>query len=233
VPHPPPEPQSGSTAVESASHVRMTAEDRRRQLIEVAIDLFSRKGFNGTTTKEIAAAAGVTEAIIFRHFETKQHLYTAIIDDKLQCAAGSEWFLEMKACMSRNDDEGLFRGLAKAIIGTHRTDPRFERLMLYAALEGNDIALIYMRQIVASIVEAFREYISRRQREGALRDLQPDAVIMAIAGMAKNYAMGKYLHGFKEPCMTDEQAVDAFARITMDGLRTSPIAKKRTAGEKR
>ena len=34
---------------------RMSAEDRRRQLIEVAIDLFSRKGFDGTTTKEIAA----------------------------------------------------------------------------------------------------------------------------------------------------------------------------------
>jgi len=48
----------------------MSGEDRRRQLIEVAIDLFSRRGFSGTTTREIALAAGVTEAIIFRHFAT-------------------------------------------------------------------------------------------------------------------------------------------------------------------
>jgi TetR/AcrR family transcriptional regulator len=34
--------------------------------------LFSKKGFRGTTTKEIAQAAGVSEAIIFRHFETKE-----------------------------------------------------------------------------------------------------------------------------------------------------------------
>jgi TetR/AcrR family transcriptional regulator len=196
----------------------MPAEDRRQQLLEVAIDLFSRKGFNGTTTKEIAAAAGVTEAIIFRHFETKQHLYTAIIDNKLQCAAGSEWFSEIKAAMDRNDDEGLFRRLAKAIIGTHRVDPKFERLMLYAALEGNDIALIYMRQITASIVDAFRAYILRRQREGALRKVQPDAVIMAIAGMAKNYAMGKFIHEFKEPCLSDDEAINAFTGIIMNGI---------------
>ena len=44
--------------------------------------LFSERGFRGTTTKEIAQAAGVSEAIIFRHFATKEDLYTAIIDHK-------------------------------------------------------------------------------------------------------------------------------------------------------
>ena len=62
--------------------VRMPAEDRRRQIIGVAIRLFSQKGFRGTTTKEIAAAAGVNEAIIFRHFVTKSELYSAMIDEK-------------------------------------------------------------------------------------------------------------------------------------------------------
>ena len=61
---------------------RLPAEDRRRQLLETALGLFSKKGFDGTTTKEIAAAAGVTEAIIFRHFPTKQELYSAVLDYK-------------------------------------------------------------------------------------------------------------------------------------------------------
>jgi AcrR family transcriptional regulator len=51
--------------------VRMNAGDRRRQLLDAALELFSRKGFGGATTKEIAASAGVTEAIIFRHFPSK------------------------------------------------------------------------------------------------------------------------------------------------------------------
>src|SRR5215207_2497876 len=61
---------------------RMCAGDRRRQIAEVAMRLFSERGFRGTTTKEIAQAAGVSEAIIFRHFATKEELYTAIIDYK-------------------------------------------------------------------------------------------------------------------------------------------------------
>src|SRR5215208_8490986 len=61
---------------------RMCADDRRRQIAEVAMRLFSERGFRGTTTKEIAQAAGVSEAIIFRHFATKEELYTAIIDYK-------------------------------------------------------------------------------------------------------------------------------------------------------
>jgi AcrR family transcriptional regulator len=50
---------------------RLPASDRRRQLVETALDFFSREGLGGTVTKEIAAAAGITEAIIFRHFPTK------------------------------------------------------------------------------------------------------------------------------------------------------------------
>src|SRR5580658_5165967 len=45
---------------------RMPGEDRRRQLLRVAIDSFARNGFSGTKTKDIAAAAGVSEAILFR-----------------------------------------------------------------------------------------------------------------------------------------------------------------------
>jgi TetR/AcrR family transcriptional regulator len=58
---------------------RMSATDRKQQLLETALDLFSRKGFEGTTTKELACAAGVAEAVIFRHFASKQALYTAAL----------------------------------------------------------------------------------------------------------------------------------------------------------
>src|SRR5215207_2645801 len=78
---------SGGTAPPPAAHPqpaagRMCADERRLQIAEVAMRLFSERGFRGTTTKEIAQAAGVSEAIIFRHFATKEELYTAIIDYK-------------------------------------------------------------------------------------------------------------------------------------------------------
>src|SRR5918999_3883172 len=66
----------------TAAGSRLSAEERRREIVRVAVKLFSQRGFRGTTTKEIAQAAGVSEAIIFRHFATKDELYSAIIDDK-------------------------------------------------------------------------------------------------------------------------------------------------------
>ena len=71
---------------------RLKADDRRSQLIEAAMDLFSRKGFAGTTTKEIAHAAGVSEAIIFRHFATKRDMYTAIIEHNIHSANAQRGF---------------------------------------------------------------------------------------------------------------------------------------------
>src|SRR4051812_30308135 len=119
-------------------HPRMPAEDRRRQLLETAIDLFSQKGFAGTTTREIAAAAGVNEAIIFRHFATKQELYKAILDYK--CGGNSGKMLEeVDRFIAADDDEGLVRFLITRIIAFHREDPRFQRLLMHAALEGHEL----------------------------------------------------------------------------------------------
>ena len=50
----------------------MTGENRKLQILRVAIGLFSQRGFRGTTTKDIAAVAGVSEAMLFKHFATKQ-----------------------------------------------------------------------------------------------------------------------------------------------------------------
>jgi len=64
---------------------RLDSVARRQSILDAALPLFAQKGFAATTTKEIAQAAGVSEALIFKHFPTKTSLYEAIfltcIDD--------------------------------------------------------------------------------------------------------------------------------------------------------
>ncbi len=195
------------------------------------MDLFSRKGFGGTTTKEIAAAAGVNEAVIFRHFSTKQKLYTAILDNRLNKVGKSEWLATTKECMEREDDEGLFRALARIIIHAHRTDPQFERLMLYSGLEGHELASMHHRQMALPIFDMLRQYIRRRQRAGALRQCEPGLVIVAIAGMAQHYAMMTEIFGLREITASDDEVVETFTRIVLDGVRIK-IGKSGTAKKK-
>jgi TetR/AcrR family transcriptional regulator len=197
---------------------RKPAAERRTQLIDVAIGVFARKGFGGATTKEIAVAAGVTEAIIFRHFATKQDLYKAILDSRCTNPEIESWFADTQQFMDRKDDEGLFRHLISKIIASIREDPRFERLMLHAALEGHEIAIMYHNQFALPIGKQLIEYISKRQRAGAIRACDSKAVIFAIAGAAHYYAHQKYLYQSAELPMPDEAATEAFLDILMHGL---------------
>src|SRR5260370_28587640 len=60
---------------------RLSAPDRRQQILQVAVKLFARQGYNGATTREISRMAKVNEAIIFRHFPTKEDQYWAGIEE--------------------------------------------------------------------------------------------------------------------------------------------------------
>ncbi|PYM09743.1 MAG: hypothetical protein DME18_17505 [Verrucomicrobia bacterium] len=51
---------------------RLSAEERREAIVKAALPLFARKGFANTTTRELADAAGVSEALIYKHFPSKE-----------------------------------------------------------------------------------------------------------------------------------------------------------------
>src|ERR1700681_2661655 len=73
---------SPNAIIPSPLGARMAGDERRMQILGCAVRLFSQRGFRGTTTKEIAQAAGISEAMVFRHFATKEELYSAILDHK-------------------------------------------------------------------------------------------------------------------------------------------------------
>jgi TetR/AcrR family transcriptional regulator len=211
-------------SAENERSKRLPAEERRRQLIETAVDLFSRHGFDGTTTRSIAGAAGVSEAILFRHFASKQELYGAILEHKLRQSGQEEWFAGMRAIAERDDDERLFLELARKVLESYRTDPQFRRVMLYASLEGHEIARIAERMIGIPVFEFLRGYIARRQEQGAFRRMDPAVVAIALAGITSFYGMVTRLFGVALVDVPDDDVAAAFADIVLRGLR-APAAE--------
>jgi AcrR family transcriptional regulator len=59
---------------------RLPADQRREQLLEVALRLFAVRGFAATTMDDIAAAAGVTKPLLYQHFDSKRALYLELVD---------------------------------------------------------------------------------------------------------------------------------------------------------
>ena len=63
------------------SSLRLTADARRTQILDVAVDVFGQGGYYGASMNDIADAAGVTKPVLYQHFDSKSDLYRALIDD--------------------------------------------------------------------------------------------------------------------------------------------------------
>ncbi|GAC1404727.1 MAG: hypothetical protein NVSMB56_19240 [Pyrinomonadaceae bacterium] len=207
-------------AIERAGGIRMAGEERRQQIINIAIRLFSQRGFRGTTTKEIAHAAGVSEAIIFRHFATKHDLYAAILDSKACIAMMSDKAKLIANATKRGDDEAMFAAMAREMLKHHSQDFDFYRLLLFSALEGHEISQMFRERYVRQNCELMDELVRERQRVGAIRDLDPMLIARAFFGMIMHHSLVNLLF---DPSRTfleisDEAAAQEFAGILMRGI---------------
>jgi AcrR family transcriptional regulator len=59
---------------------RLPAAERREQLLDVAMSVFSENGYHGTSMNDVARAAGVTKPVLYQHFPSKHDLYTELVD---------------------------------------------------------------------------------------------------------------------------------------------------------
>ena len=197
---------------------RLSSDDRRRQLIRSAVDLFSRHGFNGTRTKDIAAACGVSEAILFRHFATKEDLYRAILDDQQQESGADEWMKEMQGLADLRDDAGFVRCLIAQILKSFRENTAFHRLMMFAALDGHALADLFHERMGLSVYEFLRGYFELRQKEGAFRNCDAGVSVLTAVATAKQYASGKYLFGIKVLPLSDDAVAEQLTTLVLEGI---------------
>lgn len=223
-----------SEVIAAHKTARMSGEERREQIVRVAMRLFAERGFRGTTTREIAHAAGVSEAMIFRHFATKEDLYRAILDAKT-CAiemfnACAEFKPLLKA-MERGDDRAFFENLARLILDHHKTDMEFTRLLFYSVLEGHQFHHMFIERYVHKVNDLLIAHIAARQRAGTIRKMDPRIITRAFICMVVHHSFTNNLLD-KEHTLLDisnEEAARAFTEILLYGVS----AKRRRATRRR
>jgi AcrR family transcriptional regulator len=202
----------------------MPADLRREQILQREVDLFSKRGFNGTTKKEIAKAAGVSEDIIFRHFATKDELYGAILHSK-SCQDGMHRFPwegneVLQTAIRERDDFAVFYNIALQAMNNHQNDVAFMRLLFYSALEEHQLADRFFGEFVSQVYGFIGEYIRERQHEDAMRDVEPRVVVRAFLGMLIHHSLNNILWDKKRRLLdiTNEEAATNFAEIVLKGV---------------
>jgi len=196
---------------------RLKGAERRRVIIEAALTLFSQKGFQGTTTKEIAQAAGCSEATLFKHFATKDELYSAILEAKVRIEEVLTPAMHMAA---RKDDAGVFRAVALRGLTQVKQDATLLRLLLFSALEGHALAPIFFDSKVRKLHEFLSSYIETRIADGAFRRVNPLVAARGFIGMIVHYLLLHEIYGVKRPAdLSPEQVVETFVTLFCDGIR--------------
>jgi AcrR family transcriptional regulator len=208
---------------EHVGNGRMTGDKRREQILQTAFELFSRKGFSGTTTKDIARAAGVSEAMVFKHFATKDELYDALLEAKACSEDPHRYPWEQNepliAAMAANDDFGVFFNFAKQALEKHQSDIAFMRMIFYSALEEHELANRFYVDFVGQIYEFLCSYIKKRQRDGAFRKVNPKIIVRAFMGMLIHHSLNNILWDKNRQILdiSNEEAARSFAEILLRG----------------
>lgn len=172
----------------------MAAPDRRQALIEAALDLFALQGYNGTTTRQIAERAGVTEAIIYRHFPRKEDLYWAVLEQQCNPHRAAE-IAELFA--SSDDDFYVFSRLAEDMLLRREKDSRLSRLLLFAGLEKHDLSHRFFRTYISIYHQQLAARIRRRIEEGRFREMDPLLAARGFLGMVIQHFQVQELFGGK------------------------------------
>lgn len=196
-----------------ARRTRPTSQQRQAGLIAAAASLFAAKGFNGTTTKEIARAAGVSEALVFKHFPTKHALYGAILAEKVTI---DELLGAVEESAKKRDDRRVFTLIAGFRIRPN-VDSTFLRLLLFSALEGHELSQMFFGKHHRVLYDHLAAYIETRIGEGAFREVDPLLAARAFIGMVVHHRLLHEIFGVPMHRSHDE-TVAAYVDLFLHGL---------------
>lgn len=204
--------------------MRLPASERKAQILRTAAELFSQQGYEGTKTSQIAREAGVNEAIIFRHFNTKEDLYWAVLSDS--CSMVSlKTHLKDVMDPEYSPEEGL-TGLAHFVLERVSQHPQLSRLLLFAALENHKLSHRFFKLYIANKYEELAAYIRTQTKRGFFRsDIDPTLAARGFFGMLIYHLQIQELFGGKTVQQYDLRNVSAtFVKLWLRGMEAPEYA---------
>jgi len=196
---------------------RRSSQERQASLIQAATRLFAKKGFNGTTTKEIARAAGISEALVFKHFPTKHALYAAILAEKVTV---NELLSAVEESAKKRDDRRVFTLIAGYRIRPG-VDPTLLRLLLFSALEGHELSDMFFSKHHKVFYDHLAAYIQTRVEDGAFRQVDPLLAARAFIGMVVHHRLLHEIFGVPMD-RSHKDTVSTYVDIFLHGLVAAP-----------
>jgi AcrR family transcriptional regulator len=191
-------------------------EDRKEQIVDAAIGVFSEKGFARATNRDIAEAAGITAGLIYHYFKSKEELLRAAIERR--SAAGL--FRSIDKAMFDLEPEEMLRKLLTQMLEVVE-QKRFVALMrVYLPEAIHNTTVIPMGLgAIGEATTALKRYLSKNMNDGVLRKTDPAFISHFVLGAIMDLVLRRQV--LKDPSVTKytrEQIVDGVVSTVLHGL---------------
>ena len=153
---------------------RLSAEARKEAIVEAVQDVFAEKGFDGTTTRELAKAAGVSEALLYKHFPSKESLYAAMLDG---CAKGPT-FAEASRILELDPSTSTLVVMVHFMISHYvlgrpgdRHRAALNSLLVRSLLGDGEFVRLMHKKLAAAWLKKFEACLQAASKAGEMREV--------------------------------------------------------------
>lgn len=188
----------------------------RERILDASLQLFAQKGFNGTTTKDIAKRARVNEVTLFRVFGSKKAIFIATVSERLPVA---EIGRTVSFEVDRSVDELLVRN-AEMVLSILRDNRDVFMVLLGDAWRMPKLRSVISEAGVERGIQMVSELMEALMEAGSLRRMDPHITARALVGMIQSYFLTVDLLAGRAPdADEDERMLRGFVTIFLDGAR--------------
>lgn len=157
---------------------------KRNQLLNAALDVFSVYGFSGASLDEIAQLANMHKSNIFYYYENKESLYVEVLTTVLQ-----KWLAPLQTLESELEPTEALTHYLIQKIESSRDQPKASRLFALEIIQGAPHILPILKGPLKKLFKRKAKVIQTWQEQGKLSaDIDPELLILNIWAITQNYA---------------------------------------------
>ncbi|SDG33898.1 TetR/AcrR family transcriptional regulator [Desulfosporosinus hippei] len=190
---------------------KKTTEERRQDILEAALNIFTEKGYNGSTTAEIAKAAGVAEGTIFRHFATKKELLIAVLKPKILTGI-------ISLDKEQEDPVEFFRCFLKNRLELIKENDGLVRFMFAEAQYHDEVREALSNGILGDGINIVKPWFNKGVEEGVFKPIPFPAMMRSFMGMVLFYGIFNHVFPGFSPEKTIDEAADQILELFLNGL---------------
>jgi len=174
----------------------LVREHRRKQILDAALAVFSRKGYGESTIPDIAREGGVAVGTIYNYYPSKREILVSVLASRVLSVP----FLRLMEQPPDADDREFFKSLIEERLTLLTQNADKFLFMLGELYRDPDLQRQWAQQVVEPALKRAEKRVAMGIESGAFRPMNARVTARALAGMAIGFAVLSMLEGEESPC---------------------------------